>query len=361
VGRPFLGIDLDKIEHNARTVVAFCGEHGIDVTGVTKGVCGSPEVARAMLRGGVTSLGESRLENVRRLRAAGIDAPLMMLRVPPLSRVDEVAADVDLSLNSELAVLAALGAAARRMGRRHPVIVMIDLGDLREGVWPDDLIPFLHEVLAMDGLWLVGLGANLTCYGGVVPTRHNMGCLVAHVEAVERRFGLHLPWISGGSSSALPLIAAGGMPERVNHVRIGEAILLGRETTHRQPWPGTFQDAFLLHGEVIECKEKPSAPIGERGEDAFGGRPGFTERGRIERALVNVGREDVEVRGLAPLDPGLRVIGASSDVLVVDVTDAARRVRVGDDLVFTLRYGGLLAAMDSEYIEKRYRRAGGTP
>ena len=359
MGRPYLSIDLDKVEHNARAIVEQCREHGISVTGVTKGSCGSPPIARAMLRGGVASLGESRMENVRRLRADGIDAPIMMLRLPPLSAADEVVSTVELSLNSELAVLASLAAASRRAGRRHPVIVMVDLGDLREGVWPDDLVPFVREVLALDGIALVGLGANLTCYGGVVPSERNMNRLVGYAEAVEQTFGIRLPWISGGSSSALPLMAEGRLPARINHLRIGEAILLGRETLHREPWPGTHQDAFLLHGEVIECKAKPSVPIGERTEDAFGALPRFPERGTVERALVNLGREDVELPGLAPLDGRLRVLGASSDYLVVDVTGARGGVRVGDELVFSLGYGGLLAAMDSEYVEKRYQTSRG--
>ncbi|MDJ0848028.1 MAG: alanine/ornithine racemase family PLP-dependent enzyme [Myxococcota bacterium] len=358
MGQPHLSIDLDKIEHNARAVVAQCHEHGIDVTGVTKGVCGSPEVARAMLRGGVSSLGESRLENVWRLREAGITAPIMMLRLPPLSAADQVVRAVDLSLDSELAVLGALAAASRRAGRRHPVIVMVDLGDLREGVWPDDVVPFVREVLAIDGVTLVGLGANLTCYGGVIPSERNMARLVERVEAVEEAFGIHLPWISGGNSSALSLVAEGRMPPRINHLRIGEAILLGRETVQRRPWPGTHQDAFRLHGEVIECKTKPSVPVGERAEDAFGARAAFPERGRVLRALVNVGREDLELPGLVPLDSRLRVMGASSDYLLVDATEAAGEIRVGDEVAFTLGYGGLLAAMDSAYVEKRYHRSG---
>ncbi len=358
MGQPHLSIELHKVEQNARSIVTLCREHGIEVTGVTKGVCGSPEVAGAMLRGGVSSLGESRLENVRRLRNAGIDAPIMLLRLPPLSAAEEVVRAVELSLDSELAVVAALSAAALRAGRRHPVIVMVDLGDLREGVWPDDVVPFVREVLALEGVELVGLGANLTCFGGVVPSERNMAQLVRRVEEVEHAFGIHLPWISGGNSSALPLVAEGRMPERVNHLRIGEAILLGRETVSRRPWPGTHQDAFRLHGEVIECKVKPSVPVGERAEDAFGSRPEFPDRGRVVRALVNVGREDVELPGLVPVDPRLRVMGASSDYLVVDATDAAGELRVGDEIAFALGYGGLLAAMDSAYVEKRYRSGG---
>jgi predicted amino acid racemase len=308
-----------------------------------------------MLRGGVASIGDSRTENLARLRGAGIDAPLLLLRIPPLSRVDEVVALADLSLNSELRVLAGLAEAAQRLGRVHPVIAMVDLGDLREGIWPTDLVPFARELQRLPGVRLVGLGANLTCYGGVVPTPRNMGRLVELAQAVEEACGLRLAWLSGGNSSALPHNPSGGMPARVNHVRIGEAILLGRETVHRTPWPDTFQDAFLLHAEVIELKEKPSVPIGERGEDAFGLLPEFPERGELRRALLDVGREDVEPEGLIPLDPRLRVLGASSDYLIVDVTQAAGEVRVGDELAFGLRYGALLSAMDSAYLEKRYR------
>jgi len=357
VSRPCVWIDLEKIEHNARNIVGLCAEHGIAVTGVTKGVCGHPDVARAMLRGGVTSIGESRMENVARLRSAGIAGPFMLLRVPPLSRVGEVVEAVELSVNSELAVLAALSDAARRTGRLHPVIVMLDLGDLREGVWPSELPAFAREVAKLEGLRLAGLGANLTCYGGVIPTERNMAQLVQLAEQVEAELGTRLAWLSGGNSSALPMIAAGRMPARVNHVRIGEAILLGRETIERSPWPGTCQDAFLLEAEVIERKRKPSLPLGERTRDAFARTPASVDRGVVVRALLDLGREDVDVEGLAPQDSRLRVLGASSDYLILDVTAAGELVQVGDRLLFSLGYGALLAAMDSEYVEKRIRDA----
>jgi len=160
--------------------------------------------------------------------------------------------------------------------------------------------------------------------------------------------------MSGANSSALTLIASGQMPQRVNQARIGEAILLGRETTHRDPWPDTHQDAFQLHAEILELKEKPSLPVGETGEDAFGQAPVFADRGRILRALLNIGREDVEVEGLRPLDPGLSVVGGSSDYAVVDASRATRPLHVGDELVFNLTYGALLAAMTSAYVEKRH-------
>lgn len=350
---PYVTIDLDKIEHNARTVVALCHAHGMTVTGVTKGTAGHPEVTRAMIRGGVTSIGESQLENVRRLTRAGVRVPCMLLRLPSLSEVDDVVRMVDVSLNSELAVLAGLSRAARRQQRVHGVMVMVDLGDLREGVWPHEVVPFTKNALSLPGIRIVGLGTNLACFGGVVPSAEHMTRLVAIAADVERACDIKLEWISGVNSSGLPLIAAGSMPARVNHARIGEAILLGRETTHRQPWPGTTQDAFVLHADILELKQKPSLPVGECGEDAFGHLTLFANHGLMMRALVNIGREEVPVEGLTPCDQRLTVLGASSSYLVMDMTAAAECYHVGDELTFALNYGALLSVMTSEYVRKR--------
>ena len=349
---PSLTIDLDKIEHNARHIVGLCQGHGIEVTGVTKVTCGHPGVARAMLSGGVTGIADSRLENIRRLRDAGIRDSLMLLRIPPLSRIEEVVELVDTSLNSELSVLAGLSAAARRLGRVHDVILMVDLGDLREGVLPQDLVPLTEQAVKLPGIRIRGLGSNLACFAGVVPGEENMGRLVALGSEIEQRFGLELEWLSGINSSGLELISTGRMPERVNHARIGEAIVLGRETTQHRPWPGTWQDAFILYAEVLELKRKPSMPQGERGEDAFGRRPRFEDRGEMLRVLLNVGREDVDVSGITPLDRRLTVLGASSGYLVVDATPAEGDIQVGDTLTFSLNYSALLTAMTSEYVSK---------
>jgi len=358
MSRPFVTIDLEKIEHNARTITRLCGKYGIEVTGVTKVTCGMPQVGKAMLRGGVTAIGESRMENILRLKANGVNAPYMLLRIPPLSAVEDIVTSVDISLNSELSVIAALSEAAHRRGLVHKIIIMVDLGDLREGVWPDDLLPMAREIMELPGVRIVGLGANLSCYGGVVPSEENMGRLVTYARDMEGYLGIQLQYVSGGNSSALNLIASGKMPRGINHMRIGEGIILGRETVKRSPWPGTHQDAFLLNAEVIELKEKPSIPVGETGEDAFGQKPVFEDKGEMLRAILNIGREDVDVAGMAPDDERFSILGASSDHLLVDVTAAGDEVCLGDDLRFGLNYSALLAAMTSMYVEKRPLREG---
>jgi predicted amino acid racemase len=272
--------------------------------------------------------------------------------------VDEVVESVAVSLNSELAVLEALSSAAQQYGKVHDIVLMVDLGDLREGIWPDDLIPIVRQANELPGIHIKGLGTNLACFAGVMPDADNMNRLVELATEVEQCLNVPLELVSGINSSGLDLIASGGMPERVNHARIGEAILLGRETTHRKPWPDTYQDAFVLHAEVLELKKKPSIPLGDRSEDAFGTRPEIEQRGEIVRALLNVGREDIHVEGLAPQDPRVVILGASSGYLVVDVTAAAGSVRVGDTLSFLLNYAALLAAMTSGYVKKHAYRGG---
>jgi predicted amino acid racemase/arginase family enzyme len=350
---PEVSIDLGRIERNARAVVTRCAATGIRVFGVTKGTCGMPQVARAMLRGGVVGIAESRFENIRRLRASGIAAPIMLLRSPPLARVEEVVRSVDISLQSELATIAELSRIAERMGRVHDIMLMVDLGDLREGIWPSDLVPTVEKVLGMKGVRIAGLGTNLTCFGAILPTEENLGQLMACAFKVESVIGAPLDWISGGNSSSLPLLLERGLPPGINNLRIGEAILQGGLETFRDtPWKELELDAFRLTGDIIEVKLKPSLPIGRSGYDAFGNQPVFMDEGDRLRAIANIGREDVLVEGLTPLHDGIRVLGASSDHLVLDVTDAAPPVAVGGRMSFRMNYGALLAAMTSEYVEK---------
>lgn len=305
-----------------------------------------------MVRAGVDVIADSRIENIDRLKAGGVDASFMLLRIPALSMVEQVVESVDVSLNSEFSVLDALSKAAWQRGRIHEVILMVDLGDLREGIWPNDLAAFVSRAIELPGIRIKGLGTNLACFSGVVPSKRNMAQLVDLAQHIEKRFSIDLEWISGVNSSGLSIIAAGHMPTRINHARIGEAILLGRETVRRDPWPGTFQDVFTLHAEVLELKTKPSTPVGEAAQDAFGGYPSFEECGDVLRTLLNVGWEDVDVNGITPLDRRLTVLGASSGYLVVDASRARGDICVGDGLAFSLNYGALLAAMTSKYVTK---------
>lgn len=353
---PALMIDLQKIYHNARSITTLCASYGIQIAGVTKGFCAIPAVAEVMLQGGCTMLADSRVKNLQKLHEAHFDVEHLLLRTPMLSEVDEVVRYADISLNSEIATIQALNRAARTLHTRHKIILMIDVGDLREGIWPDHLDETVQAILACDAVDFEGIGCNVGCYGGIIPSPENMQFLIDQQTYIEHTYDVKLRLISGGSTNGLQLTASGHMPKGINHLRIGEGILLGKNPIDRHPIPGTHQDAFRLRSEIIECNQKPSVPIGERGQDVFGNIPEFTDDGVRTRAIIALGCQDV-VRpySLVPADRRLTCIGATSDHLILDMTEAIPPYRVGDTLEFSLDYTSLLAAATSEYVHKEFQ------
>lgn len=342
-------VDLAKVTENTRRVVQALGN--IEVFAVTKVVSGSPEVARAMLAGGAVGLAESRLENAARLREAGIAAPIWLLRAPTPSLAAEAVRVTDVALTNELVIAEALSAAAERAGRRYGIVAMVDLGDLREGVMPEDLPAFLSAVDALPGIDVIGIGASLTCYGAIVPTADNLGELVALTAAAERQLGRPLI-ASGGMSSSLDVVATGALPGGISSLRVGESILLGVSTVTREPILGLHTDAITVQAPVIECLRKPSKPRGISAQDAFGQRPVFEDRGIRRRAICAIGRQDVVPEGLTPLDSRVQVLGASSDHLVLDVEDLPTPPAIGDAIGFVPSYSATLALFTSPYVQK---------
>jgi len=350
---PRITVHLDRIEDNVRTLASRAP--GLSVVGVTKSACGDPSIAQAMVRGGAAALADSRLSNLAGLRAAGITVPLWLLRAPTPAQADDVVRLADVSLESELVTIRALDAAARVRGVVHDVVCMVELGDLREGLMPEDVPALAEEVAALEHIRVAGLGTNLSCYGGIVPDRENLGRLVELAAAVEARLGRPLV-VSGGNSSTWPLALVGGLPAGVTSVRSGESILQGVDTLTREPLlPELHLDAFVLRAPIVECLVKPSRPTGERAQDAFGGRsPVPEDRGRRRRALIALGRQDVNADFLTPVDARVEVLGMSSDHLVADVEDVRPAPRVGDVVEFIPGFASVLQAFTSRYVEKEF-------
>ncbi|KXG74060.1 ornithine racemase Orr [Thermotalea metallivorans] len=348
---PRLEVDLQKIRHNTKTLTELCKKYGVAVAGVTKVFCGIPEIADALVDGGVAMLADSRIENLKKLQ--NFHLPKLLLRLPMVSQAREVVKYADISLNSELKTIEKLSEAAKELKKIHNILLMVDLGDLREGVWKDHVMATVEEILKFDYVHLIGIGTNLTCYGGVIPNKDNLGVLAELAQAIESKFNISLSIVSGGNSSSLYLLEKGEMPPRINHLRLGESIVLGRETAFGNAIPHTYQDAFTLVAEIVELKEKPSVPIGEIGMDAFGNQPVFEDKGIRKRAILAIGRQDVSVQNLIPIDPNITIFGASSDHLIVDVTDCEKNYSVGNEVKFHVEYGALLQLMTSEYIYKK--------
>jgi predicted amino acid racemase len=351
--RATVTVDLIKIEQNTRAVVSAM--LGVDIVGVTKVTCGDPRVARAMLAGGAVALGESRLENAARLREDGITAPIWLVRAPVPALAEDAVRVSDVTVVSELAIARALDVAAGRLGRRYGLLPMVDIGDLREGMMPDELPSFLEAVSRLANVDVVGIGASLTCFGAIVPDERNLALLASLAEAASDQLGRPL-CISAGSSTSIAAVLDGRAPAAVDNLRIGEAIVLGVDPATREPIPGLtlHRDAVTLSAPVIECKVKPSMPIGTAAQDAFGTVPSFEDRGERRRALLALGRQDAPCEGLTPVDPRVEVLGASSDHLVLDVEALPSAPVVGESISFVPGYSAALALFTSPYVEKEY-------
>lgn len=348
---PRVEIDLTKLAHNVRQITEIFGSKGASVFGVTKATCGDPKIANVYLKNGIKVLADSRLVNLVKLRAAGIAAPLLLLRAPSLNEVKSVIDVADLSLETEVVTMQELSKYAEQKNIRHKVIIMVELGDLREGLMPEELDSAVEQVLKLKGIELAGLGGNMACLGGIIQDDRNMAELSDLAQYIEEKFSIPLEYVSMGNSVVYSWFKDAEDVKRINNVRLGESILLGGRDLPEKKIPGLHLDAFTLVAEVIEAQIKPSVPWGEVFVDAFGNIPEFENKGSIPRLILNVGRQDVVHQDLIPRED-IEIIGGSSDHLIVDAKNSG--LRIGDEIVFDMYYGALLSTMTSPYVHKCY-------
>lgn len=347
---PRIEISLSQIHHNARVLSEHYAQKGISLMGVSKAILGEPAIAEAMIQGGVKFIADSRLENIQRMRRARVVTQFVLLRTA-LSQAESIIRDVDISLNTELETIQELSYYATLYNKVHQIIIMVELGDLREGVMPADLPLLMRQVAKLSNINVIGIGCNLACYGGIKPTHQKMHQLSKLIMAIEYDLQIHLKIISGGNSANYEWYQATRNVERINNLRLGESILLGSEPIHQKNIPGLYTSAFQLIAEVIESKEKPSLPFGESCRNAFGDAPIFLDQGIHQRVIVALGRQDVLMSGLKP-NKNLEILGSSSDHIVLNSHN--KRLKIGSEVTFNLSYGGLLSAMTSPFVKKQF-------
>jgi len=281
------------------------------------------------------------------------DVSMALIRSPMLSQISQIVRHADISFNSEIEVIQRLSFEAQKQGRTHQILLMVELGDLREGIMPEDLVDIVRKVLTLPNICLKGIGANLACRSGASPDATNMGLLSELADRIEETFDITLATVSGGNSANIQwalndLDVATG---RINNLRLGEAVLLGRETLYRRPICGLHTDAIALVAEVIESKSKPSMPSGVIAETAFGEVASAVDRGTVRQSILAIGIQDIDPVGLHP-PPGMQILGSSSDHLIVETVEDD--LIVGQETTFQLSYNALLRAMTSPFVTKNY-------
>ncbi len=354
---PIIEVNLSAIEQNARVLCELCGQHGVTVAGVVKFSDGDVRVAKRYAAGGCKQIAVSRAKHLAALRAALPGTELLLTRAPGPSDVEEVARYADLTLYTSADGLRALDRAAEKLGTKPGVLLMLDVGDLREGV---DSIGQLVELAVLverelPHVRLRGIGTNLACLNGVLPTPENLGFLVEAAEAVEREIGRTLEWISGGSSIDLILMKDGvyRIPPRINHLRIGGVIANPRNIRINRglTFPGLREDSVTFRAEIIELEYKDSAPKGASTLNWSGTHVEQVDRGRRLRAILALGSQDIgDAKFLTPLEEGVEIVGCSSDHTIVDVTDCPLPLAYGSVLSFRTGYCPMLCAFTGSHV-----------
>ncbi len=358
---PQIETDLNIVRRNALEIMRRCGEIGIKLTPAVKGVNADPEIIKAILSVGIAQLGTSRLSQIERCNERGIKAGWLLLRIPQMCECADVVRLCDVSLESNIDTVTALEKECARQGKSHKIIMMLDTGDLREGYWNREQL--LADCAAIKAncphIIIAGLGSNFTDYGATVPTVDKLEGLVSMARRLEALLGYPLEYVSGGATTSYPLVHAGIMPRGINHLRVGEAILLNHDLPDEWGMDIDYlASPSLLRAQIVEVYDKPSVPVGETATDAFDNHPVFEDRGIRRRAIIALGRADVgDAAKLLPLDKGAEILAATSDHTIIDVENCEREIKPGDIMTFKLTYENLMYAFLSDDVAKVYKNA----
>ena len=359
---PRVVIDIEKLIDNCRVMCSYCREFNVDITGVVKAVDGDIECAKAMYESGCKEIASSRIRHLRDLRLNGFDAPLMLIRIPMISEARDVVAYSDISMNSDIDVIKSLNDEAIRQGKIHKVVLMVEMGDLREGVWDDNILKKIVTTVEQDmrNVELIGVGTNFGCYGSILPTKEKLEEFTERVAFIEEIIGRKLEMTSVGGSACALRVLDRTLPPGINNIRMGDALIVGKDFLDLYGFdvPSTHRDVVTLEAEVIEVYDKPSHPMGEIAYDGFSKKKRvYEDKGIRKRALLGVGRVDYGTwEGLTPRMKGVEVLGSSSDHTVLDIEDTKEKISTGDILILDLHYLETVLSCCADDVGKVYIR-----
>ena len=323
---------------------------------MTKILSGNRLFLSELLNMGIKQVADSRVSNLKTIKKLHPDIETIYIKPPAKRSIPGVVTYADISMNTEVETIRLLSEEARRQKKKHKIIIMIELGELREGVLGEELMEFYSNVFKLEHIEVVGIGTNLTCLYGVLPNHDKLIQLSLYEQLIEARFNKQIPYVSGGSSVTIPLIFQKLLPSGINHFRVGESLFLGTDVYHDSTLEHMNPDVFRLYSEIIELSEKPMVPMGEMGTNVEGNEFDFKEKEigkKTYRAILDLGLLDVDKQHIRPLDEDINYLGGSSDMMVIDLGENEKAYKVGDLVEFKMDYMGTLRAINSKYIDKR--------
>ncbi len=353
----FIELYKDKLNKNFNYLNNLFKNNNIEWAVVSKLLCGNELYLKELLKLNIKEICDARVSNLVKIKKLAPEINTVYIKPPAKRSIKKIVQYADASFNTEFETIKWLSEEAVLQNKTHKVIIMIELGDLREGVMGDDLMDFYASVFKLPNIKVTGIGANLNCLHGVFPSEDKMVQLSLYKQLIEAKFNRKIPWVTGGTSVVIPLLLTKQLPAGINHFRVGESLFFGNNLITGEILEGMETDVFKLFAEIIEITEKPINPIGNMGENPSGEEFDVnpSDYGKTHhRAIVDLGVLDVANSDLIiSEDEKITIVGASSDMLVLDIEKSDKDYHIGDLISFKLKYMAALRLFNSEYITKK--------
>ena len=345
-----------KLKENFTFLDSLFKERNIDWGVVTKILCGNTLYLKEIIDLGVMEMHDSRISNLKKIKKLNSEIQTVYIKPPSQRNIEKIIKYADVSFNTEFYTIQLLSEEAQKQNKTHKIIIMIEMGDLREGVLGEELMSFYEQIFSLPNIKISGIGTNLNCLSGVMPTQDKLIQLSLYKQLIEAKFNVEIPWVSGGTSVAIPLMLKNARPMAVNHFRVGEALFFAKDLFTGETIEGMHNDVFKLFAEIIEITIKPNNPTGELGENVAGNTYEVDANVDLSqtslRAILDFGLLDMQPQYLKPTDESITIIDSSSDMTVIDISHSKNNYKIGDLVSFDLQYMGALYLLNSDYIEK---------
>ncbi|MDK2773008.1 MAG: alanine/ornithine racemase family PLP-dependent enzyme [Flavobacterium sp.] len=352
----FITLNREKLRDNFNFLNSLFRDRNIHWGIVSKLLCGNTIYLKEIMELGIMEIHDSRISNLKKVKKINPEVQTVYIKPPSKRNISKIIAFADVSFNTEIYTIKMLSEEAKKQNKTHKIVIMIEMGDLREGVLGEELINFYKEVFSLPNIEISGIGTNLNCLSGVMPTQDKLIQLSLYKQLIEAKFNVEIPFVSGGTSVAIPLLLKNARPMAVNHFRIGEALFFGKDLFTGETIEGMHNDVFKLYAEIIEITEKPNNPTGELGENVAGNTYEINDDTDLSetslRAILDFGLLDMQPQYLSSTDDSINIIDSSSDMTVIDISNSKSNYKVGDLVSFNLQYMGALYLLNSDYIEK---------
>lgn len=352
---PKLIIKTDAFKNNIRTIKQLCDTNDIKLSAVVKVFHAMDDLIKIMHDEGINSFCSSRILDIKKIKKLYPLDETVLIRIPMISELEDLVKYVDITLISSKDTLIELNRISKQNNKIQNVILMEDLGDLREGIISQEELVDLayYTENNLSNIHIKGIGCNLTCYGSIRPTVTNLNKLIDTKHMIEEKIGRKLELVSGGATTSLELLIDNTMPKEVNHLRVGGLFLTPMYIKEFKKWDKylPLENVFEIETEVIEVNSKPTYPIGEIVVDGFGNKIEYTDNGIRKRIIVALGKNDIGgYLQLYPHDKDSFILGGSSDHTIVDIEDSKIDYKVGMKVKFDLDYESVMVSSQSKYL-----------